>query len=209
MEFLRASLLLSALALAGGCSTPARSAPPRAGTGDSKDGLDAVRLVTGETVTGRILEENGRQVTIERETVVSTYPRSAIFSIDWSKERWQERRAPLQTPEPSSESAKPAATWLPRTDPRDPIQQTEVLFHDTHAFAECVGPALAKAHQDLPDLRLFAEPGGAIVLHDPKQWGYHAHLPAGVLRIPTGKPGLSIDLPREESARPDSIAFVS
>src|SRR5204863_4235830 len=79
----------------------------------------------------------------------------------------------------------------------------------THAFAECVGPALAKAHQDLPDLRLFAEPGGAIVLHDPKQWGYHAHLPGGVLRIPAGKPGLSIDLPKDEAALPEQVSFVS
>ncbi|MBV8881311.1 MAG: hypothetical protein JO332_15200, partial [Planctomycetaceae bacterium] len=127
----------------------------------------------------------------------------------YSKERWEERRAPLQTPEPTTESAKPSTTWLPRTDPRDPIRQTEVLFHDTHAFSECVGPALAKAHQDLPDFRLFAEPGGRIVLQDPKQWGYHAHLPAGVLRIPAGKPGLSIELPKDESALPETISFVS
>ena len=84
-----------------------------------------------------------------------------------------------------------------------------MLFHDTHPFAECVGPALAKAHQELPDLLLFAEPGGRIVLHDPKQWGYHAHLPGGVLRIPAGKPGLTIALPRDEAALPDSISFVS
>jgi hypothetical protein len=209
MATLRTSLILSALLLGSACSTPGRGSPPRAGAGDSKDGLDAVRLVTGETVQGRILEDGGRQVVIERETVVSAYPRSAIFGIDYAKERWQERRAPLQTPEPSTDAAKPSTTWLPRTDPRDPIQETEVLFHDTHAFAECVGPALAKAHHDLPDFRLFAEPGGKIVLHDPKQWGYHAHLPAGVLRIPAGKPGLTIDLPRDEAALPESISFVS
>ncbi len=209
MATLRASLTLLALLLISACSTSGRGSAPRAGGGDAKDGLDCVRLVNGESVQGSILEDNGRQVVIERETVVSTYPRGAIFSIDYSKERWQERRAPLQMPEASTESAKPSTTWLPRTDPREPIQQTEVLFHDTHAFAECVGPALAKAHQDLPDFRLFAEPGGKILLHDPKQWGYHAHLPAGVLRIPTGKPGLSIDLPKEESALPESIAFVS
>ncbi|MBV8880432.1 MAG: hypothetical protein JO332_10740, partial [Planctomycetaceae bacterium] len=77
MITLRVSSLLSALILLGACSASGRSAAPRAGSGDAKDGLDAVRLVTGETVTGRILEDNGRQVVIDRETVVSAYPRSA------------------------------------------------------------------------------------------------------------------------------------
>ena len=195
---------LIVLALLSACSSPRGSTPSRAA-----DGQDSVRLVNGETVQGRILEDNGRQVVIERETVVSTYPRNAIFSIDYAKERWQERRAPLQTTEAPVEAARPANTWLPRTDPREPIQQTEVLFHDTHAFADCVGPALARTWADLPDLRLFAEPGGKLVLHDPKQWGYHAHLPGGVLRIPAGKPGLMIDLPKDEAALPDTVAFVS
>ncbi|HZE98292.1 MAG TPA: hypothetical protein VE981_14775 [Planctomycetota bacterium] len=201
--------ILAVIALNSACSSPGSSPPPRAGSGDARDGLDSVRLVNGEVVKGRILEDTGRQVILERETVVSTYPRAAIFSIDWSKERWQERRAPLQSTEAPVEASRPATTWLPRTDPRDPVQQTEVLFHDTHAFAECLGPSLAKALQDLPDLRLFVEPGGRIVLHDPKQWGYHAHLPGGVLRVPAGKPGLSIDLGRDEAALPESISFVS
>jgi hypothetical protein len=33
--------------------------------------------------------------------------------------------------------------------------------------------------------------------------------PGGALRIPAGKPGLSIDLPKNESALPETIAFVS
>jgi hypothetical protein len=209
MTILRVPLFLSVLILAAACSTPARGPASTSGSGDAADGPDRIRLVTGETVEGRIVEDGSRQVLLERETVVSAYPRSAIFSIDYAKSRWQERRAPLQSTAPSPDPARPATTWLPRTDPGEPIRETEVLFHDTHPFSECVGPALAKAHQDLPDLRLFAEPGGRLVLHDPKQWGYHAHLPGGVLRIPTGKPGLSVDLPREEAALPDWISFVS
>jgi len=209
MSRLNLCLLVAILALLGACSTAGRGSPPHAGTGDARDGQDTVRLVNGDVVQGRILEDSGRQVVIERESVVSTYPRSAIFSIDYSKQGWQDRRAPLQSPETPPEAAKPSTTWLPRTDPRDPIQQTEVLFHDTHAVVDCLGAVLAKAHQDLPDLRLFVEPGGRLLLHDPKQWGYHAHLSGGVLRIPAGKPGLSIDVARDEAALPESVAFVS
>ena len=195
------------LACTAACSGPSRSTTPAAMEGG--EGEDAIRLTSGEIVRGRILEESGRQVVIERESVVSTYPRAAIFSIDYSKERWQERKQTLHsTPAPAA-TARPSSTWLPRTDPREPVQQTEVLFHDAHGLADCVGPTLAQAHQELPDLRLFVEPGGRILLQDPKQWGYHAHLPGGALRIPAGKPGLSIDLPRNEAAMPESIAFVS
>jgi len=205
MSTLRAAA--AALLLLAACSAPARTAAPTSAMdGDGRE--DALRLTNGEVVRGRIVEETPRQVVIERESTVSTFPRAAIFSIDYSKERWQERRQTLRPAEPPA-AAPPSSTWLPRSDPSEPLQQTEVLFYDTHALAECVGPALAQAHQELPDLRLFAEPGGKIVLHDPKQWGYHAHLPGGALRIPAGKPGLTIDLPRDEAALPESIAFVS
>ena len=209
MSRLKVCFQIAMLALLGACSTPGRGSAPHAGAGDTRDGQDTVRLVNGDVVQGRILEDSGRQVVIERASVVSTYPRSAIFSIDYSKEAWQDRRAPLQTPEAPADAAKPSTTWLPRTDPREPIQQTEVLFHDTHAVVDCLGPALARTHQDLPDLRLFVEPGGRLLLHDPKQWGYHAHLTGGALRIPAGKPGLSIDLARDEAALPETVAFVS
>lgn len=95
MTMLRASLFLSVLLLSSACSSPSRSSSSRAGYGDATDGLDCVRLVNGESIRGRILEDSGRQVVLERETVVSTYPRSAIFGIDYAKERWQERHEPL------------------------------------------------------------------------------------------------------------------
>lgn len=201
MPILRYSIVL----LLAACSAPTRTATPMSGSPDD----DAIRLTNGEVVRGRIVEENARQVVIERESAVSTYPRGAIFGIDYSKERWHERRQPLHASEPPPASARPSTTWLPRSDPREPVQQTEVLFYDAHAPADCVGAALAQAQQDLPDLRLFVEPGGKLVLHDPRQWGYHAHLPGGALRIPAGKPGLTIDLPKAEAALPETVAFVS
>jgi hypothetical protein len=207
MVTLRVCSALAALVALASCSTAARPAPCAAMDGREND--DALRLTNGEVVRGRVVEETARQVVIERENVVSTYPRAAVFGIDYSKERWNERRQPLLSSEAPASPTRPPTTWLPRTDPRDPVQQTEVLFHDSHALADCVGPALAQAHQELPDLRLFVEPGGSIVLHDPKQWGYHAHLPGSALRIPVGKPGLSIDLPKDEAALPETIAFVS
>lgn len=196
------------LALAA-CSAPAASPRPAASP-DPAGPDDAIRLTSGETVRGRILEETARHVILERENVVSSYPRAAIFSIDYAKDRWMERKqSALTAADPGPAAAQPSATWLPRTDPGDPVQQTEVLFYDTHGLADCVGPALSQAHAEFPDLRLFVEPGGRIVLHDPKQWGYHAHLPGGALRIPAGKPGLSIDVPRDENALPESVSFVS
>jgi hypothetical protein len=204
MSTLRVCSVLATLALLGACTTTGRGAAPHAGNGDARDAQDTVRLTNGDVVQGRILEDSGRQIVIDRETVVSAYPRSAIFSIDYAK-----RAAPLQMPESVPDATRPATTWIPRTDPRDPLQQTEVLFHDTHAVVDCLGSALAKTHQELPDLRLFVEPGGKILLHDPKQWGYHAHLSGGALRIPAGKPGLTIDMAKDEAALPESVAFVS
>jgi hypothetical protein len=203
----RASIAI--LLILAGCSGPSRTAASKSGDPENRGGDDTIRLTNGEVVRGRVVEENGRQVVIERESVVSTYPRGAIFSIDYSKERWQERKQPLSSTEEPAASAWPSSTWLPRTDPREPVQQTEVLFHDAHAPADCLGTSLTQAHKELPDLLLFAEPGGKLVFQDPKQWGYHAHLPGGALRIPAGKPGLSIDLPKNGNALPETVAFVS
>jgi len=72
--FARLSIL--ALLTTAACSSTPRSAAP-----SSDD--DAIRLTSGEVVRGRIIEENGRQVVIERENVVSTFPRGAIFGIDY------------------------------------------------------------------------------------------------------------------------------
>src|SRR5207247_19282 len=89
-----AILAAASTMLSASCSAPARSSSPPAAM-DGGGNEDAIRLSNGEVVRGRILEETPRQVVIERETVVSTYPRAAIFSIDYAKERWQERRQPL------------------------------------------------------------------------------------------------------------------
>src|SRR3982750_1759943 len=80
MSRLNVCFQLAMLALLGACSTPGRGSSPHAGTGDARDGQDTGRLVNGDVVQGRILEDSGRQVVIERESVVSTYPRPAIFS---------------------------------------------------------------------------------------------------------------------------------
>ena len=91
------------------CSAPARSSSPPAAM-EGRDHEDAIRLTNGEIIRGRIVEETARQVVLERETVVSTYPRAAIFSIDYSKDRWLERKQPLQPSEPPAASARPATT---------------------------------------------------------------------------------------------------
>src|SRR6185295_13667742 len=96
----------AALILLAACTSPSRSAGPASDPG--KGGEDAVRLTSGETVRGRILEETPRQVILERETVVSAYPRAAIFGIDYARDRWLERRqTALPAAEPPPAAARP------------------------------------------------------------------------------------------------------
>ena len=57
MTTLRASLFLSVLLLSSACSSPGRGSSSRAGSGDATNGLDCVRLVNGESIRGRILED--------------------------------------------------------------------------------------------------------------------------------------------------------
>src|SRR6185503_5718734 len=105
MSTLRLHSIL-ALLLFSACSAPARHAAPMSGSGDD----DAIRLTSGEVVRGCILQEIGRQVVIERENAVSTYPRGSIYGIDYSRERWHERKSALQTPEPAPAPSRPSTT---------------------------------------------------------------------------------------------------
>jgi hypothetical protein len=170
---------------------------------------DVVRLTNGDVIRGRIVEETASHVVVEREEHVSSYPRSAVYSIDYAKERYRERSQPPRPAETPAPTTRPATSWYPRTDARERVDQTEVLWFDGHPMTDCLGPQLAKAHQDFPDLRLFLEPGGKLLFVDPRQWGYHAHLfPSGFVR-PVGKPGLSIEGPKEDGRMPEAVAFVS
>jgi hypothetical protein len=106
-------------------------------------------------------------------------------------------------------TARPSSTWLPRTDPRETVQQTEVLFHDAHGLADCVGPTLAQAHQELPDLRLFVEPGGGSSSRTRSSGAIHAHLPAARSGSrPASRASRSISR-GTRAEMPESIAFVS
>jgi hypothetical protein len=199
--------ILVGLGLLGACSQTSKSTEPR--SADARPVEDVVRLTNGDVVNGRIVEETPSHVMVERDQYVSAHPRSTVYSIDYAKERYLERTQPLRPAEAAPASARPATSWYPRADARDRVDQTEVLWFDGHSLAECLGPQLSKAHQDFPDLRLFADPGGKIVLHDPRKWGYHAHLQPGGFARPAEKPGLSIDIPRDEASWPDAVAFVS
>ena len=199
--------IVTGLLLLGACSGSSKSAEPR--PGGSREADDVVRLTNGDVVRGRIVEETASHVVVERDDSVSSHPRGTVYGIEYAKDRYRERAQPLRAAEAPAPSTRPATSWYPRADARERVDQTEVLWFDGHAFADCLGPQLSKSFQDFPDLRLFAEPGGRIVLHDPRQWGYHAHLsPSGFAR-PTGKPGLSLDVPKEDAALPEAVAFVS
>ena len=185
--------------------SPARPAALMEGRGTE----DVVRLTNGEVVKGRIIEETTRSVVVERDERVMTLPRAAVYSIDYSKESWRERNASLKAAEPAVEGPRPATSWYARAHPAEQVEQTEVLWFDGHPLDECVGAALAKAHEDAPDLRLFVEAGGKVVLHDPRRWGYHAHAFPGGFHRPGATPGLSIDLSKKDAELPTALAIVS
>lgn len=192
-----------------GMSVAACAGRPAPAMMDGRGTEDVVRLTNGEVIKGRVLEENARSVVVERDERVMTLPRAAVYSIDYSKESWKERNARLSATDAPLEGPRPAASWYARAHPSERVEQTEVLWFDGHPMDDCVGAPLAKAHSDVPDLRLFAEPGGKIVLHDPRRWGYHAHgFPAGFHK-PGANPGLLIALGRNEAELPAALAFVS
>lgn len=199
-------VLLSAAA----CTGPGASgSPPRSESLPS--GKDSVRLTNGEVIQGRILEESAGHVSVDTGDRVVACPRGTIYQVSYSAESYRARTAPLK---PALEKPRAAgdvpSTWYPRTGSRDLVEQREILWYDAHPFKECVGEALAAECLRIPELTLFAEPGGKIVLHDPKRWGYHAHVFAGDrLHKPAGKPGLAIEVPKEEAQLPDAVAFVS
>lgn len=170
---------------------------------------DVVRLTNGEVVKGRILEENARTVVVERDDRVLTLPRAAVYSIDYSRDSWKERNAPLRESEAAPSSPRPASSWYARRHPSEQVEQTEVLWFDGHPFEDCVGESLGKAHAELPDFKLFVEPGGRVLLQDPRRWGYHAHGFPGGFYKPGTQPGLSIELSRNEAELPSALAFVS
>ena len=204
----RAAFVVWALlaACAGG---PGPADPAARGTPGTASPPDAIRLTSGEVVRGRIVEENARQVLLEREDRVSLYPRSVVAGIDYSKEGWRARSERLR-PAESPASVPPPSSWYPRAEAGEGMRHEEVLWYAKHPLEECLGPALAGSLRRFPEIRLFAVPGGRIVLQDPRKWGYHAHVwPGDRLEKPAGKPGLAIPVPEKVSEIPEAIAFVS
>jgi hypothetical protein len=196
-----------AISLLAACTIPAETAPESPATSTSKADpkQDTLRLNNGGVVQGRIVEETPRSVTIDRGDCLSTYPKAAIASIDYSKERAAAAALAPSEPVPM----RPPNTWLPRRHEGEAAEQTEVLFYDKHDLKDCLGEGLAESHVNLPDVALFADPGGKIRIQDPRRWGYHVHLAAQGLRVPVGKPGLTLDVPKDEARWPEWLSVVS
>jgi hypothetical protein len=201
---LRWSAVAGLLALAA-CGTPGGTLPPGGAPGE-----DVVRLTSGETVRGRIVEEDARRVLVERDDRVLALPRGAVYSVDYSRESFARARTPeLRAAGPASGPARPASSWIPRSSPSEAVAPSEVLWFDAHPEEDCVGARLGKTLRELPDFRLYVEPGGRLELHDPRRWGYHAHLSPSGFQRPLDKPGLSLAMPAAEAALPESATFVS
>ena len=190
------------------CSSSSRSSDGgRYMAGNQPD--DVIHLTNGEEIRGKIIDESPSNVTVQRDGRVSVISRGAVYNIDYSRETYAARTAPPLKPAPTS-ARVPTSSWYPRSNENERVDQTEVLWFETHPFESCVGPQFADTYRRLPEMTLFAVPGGKIVFHDVRLWGYHAHLfePAGYHK-PVDKPGLRIPVPEEESELARSIAFVS
>src|SRR5688500_18925111 len=124
MMNLARTLSTASLALALTACAGARTAPVLM---EGKSTEDVVRLTNGEVIKGKVLEENPRQVIVERDERVVTLPRAAVYSIDYAKESWREKNARMSASEPPP-SPRPASTWVARAHPSERIEQNEVLW---------------------------------------------------------------------------------
>jgi len=188
-------------------SRPAQPKVPTTEAAKRNADRDAVLLRSGTLVEGKIVERTEAGVAVETEKGVRLFPARDVAEISLA------RPAPAvpvaSTPSPSPDRSLPPQGWLPRTDPSEPLQHVEITFFADHPWSDCLG-SLTRAVEQVPELDLFIEPGSRLVLHDPKQWGYHAHLfPGDLLHRPHGKPGLDLPLPASVSELPSAVAFVS
>lgn len=205
-------LVLGLLVLSACSSAPAArpGPPPRTEQPPAGTAGDVLRLTNGEVLQGRIVEETPAAVSIETGDRVVACPRSTIYQVSYAQDSYKARTAPLQPAERASKAAPEApTTWYPRGNGKESVEQKEILWHDTHPWTDCLG-VLAEQYRRIPEMALFVEPGGKIVLHDPRLWGYHAHLfPGDRMHKPVGKPGLSLEMSKEEGQLPEALAFVS
>jgi len=194
---------MAACAASGAPRTVADPSPMSAGSDD------VVVLRGGERVVGRIVRVDENAVTMETGDRVRVFSRRDIVETSFAKRAQdaQALRAPADEPR-SSKAPVPPSSWYPRLAASEPVTQVEVTFFESHAMARCLG-SLADSVKAVPELTLFAEPGGKIVVHDTRKWGYHAHvLPGDSVLKPQEKPGLTVDIPKSGSVV-EALALVS
>src|SRR5688572_19284780 len=143
---------------------------------DGESSMDTLYLTNKEVVKGKIISETTTDVTVEKENSVAVINRGAIYNIEYSKESYTRKTTPALAPSEPVGPRRPAATWFPRTNPGQPVNQTEIMWSNDHEIKSCIGTPLADAFQRFPEIRLFVPPGGKVAFHDSRKWGYHAHV---------------------------------
>jgi|GEM_PF-2480166 len=200
------------------CTNPAANGKSK-GDGDTRTNITQdtktqpgrpgwVRLTNGQAVRGKIISVDDKWYTLEDESGLQQISAKHVVGYGYDKDT--SGLTVSTNNDDASRKPLPPSSWYPRLSGRDRMDQIEVTFFDPHPWAgdgSCVGQ-LGKVFEESPELVLFGEPGGRLVLHDPKLWGYHSHLfPGDTLQRPVEKPGLTIDIPK--SGLPQSVAFVS
>lgn len=167
-----------------------------------------VLLTNGHQVHGRILSIEGGNITLEQNGKPRVFLKGYFAGYGFEDETSSVNVSNSKEND-ASKSSLPPSSWYPRFSQQERMDQTQVTFFDPHPWTgggSCTG-ALAKTLEENPEFVLFGEPGGKVVLHDPKKWGYHSHaFPGDTLQRPVKEPGLKIELAKE---LPQSLAFVS
>ncbi|MFN3484319.1 MAG: hypothetical protein ACK44W_02380, partial [Planctomycetota bacterium] len=184
-------------------------APEGGATGEVPD---VIHTVDKEAIRCRIVAETASQVTYEgaggRTSVLS---RGFVRKIDYGPETWKRlTERPLRPAEGAGESREAAGSWFARRSASEGVEVREITWQERSDFKDVIGEKWAEACRRTPELHLFLPAGGAMVLGDPRGWGYHARTwPDGALHLPEGKAGLRVPLPAEEGRLPEAVAFVS
>lgn len=197
--------LATALSL-GACSSSSKTP----GSGSSDPSEDVVFLTDGKVVRGKIVSETSDSVTVSRSGRRVEIAKSTVYAVERSEATEGAREAAALRPASPASAATPVSGWYPRQRADEGIRQTEVTWSDTKTLEDILGKEFAASFAKFPDFRLFAVPGGKIVFHDPRRWGYRAYVvKPNALHKPEKDSGkLDVAMP-EEKDLPEAIAFLS
>ena len=191
------------------CASSGAERPASLMKGDG--GVDTL-VTPKETFKGKIVYADGSQVRMETDRGITVIPTATIVNAHLTAEterRWFPRAGASPEVAPPSTDAPSSSSWYRRHDSKVAVREELIDWHYDHdAAAACIGREALKHLEATPELVLHAPPGGKVVFHDFRNYGYHAHAwPKGLYQASPDSPGLAIPIPEKDA--PTALAFVS